>query len=342
MSYFCMEDDEVHPVMDGKSIRNAQLNTAMDELTFELRLPSSDARSVFLCENKEDYVGWIAAIKEANSGSALSMNFGQHLQHLRVNKLIKKMDKTDSRTPVFQDKLFKLRPGGDRMVADDWLEYQAWLARNGSIRFWQHEEDCEATLCTPREIRTAVFKKTAASVQSPKQWAFQMLAAGQPDVSSEFAATSKAARDVWLREIRERQQELGVLAPVKEYTVKADVKRLGMEFTSGPPEAPAIVGVVKVGNWAHSVGIMPGDEIAEVNQVGVKEMAFSEFMSMLQQRPLKLGIALPKEAGSDLSASEDSVAKLKFQKSNTLHLRKKAAPKKKMSKFIAKKPVPAG
>lgn len=334
MSYFRMQDDEVHQVSGGRHVKQALLSVPNPDLfTFELRWPDCDFSAAFQCDGEADLASWLAAIKEAKSGLALSMNFGHHLKHLRAKPRVtgEVTSLVSSRAPVLTDILFVLRSGGDRNCPEDWVEYEMCLAKNGSLQYWDGDLDIDVTLCTPRDLRTATVKKLNGTAQCLKPWAFQLCVEGSNNPPLDLAASTKASRENWVKEIRTRQQSLGTLSPTREFIVANDVTRLGMEFQNGPPE-PAIVSIVKPGMWAQSVNINPGDEIVELNDIAVKDMSFNEFTSELQQRPLKIGFSIPRDD------------KFAVAKSQTQMLKKpKAAPKKKMSKFANKsKPVPAG
>lgn len=331
MSFFCLEDDLVHQVAGGRHIKQAMLHVPKEgELVFEIRWPDTGEVAAFQCQTEAEFASWIAAVKGAKTGAA-SMNFGQHLQHLRAKRSEPKpMAPTSSRTPVFQDTLFVLKDGGDRNSGGDWMEYEMRMAKNGSLQYWDPINSMDVTVWTPRDLRSAALKKTAEKTPTAKPWSFQLVVEGSNNAPLELATANKNSRDAWIREIRARQQGLGALSPLREHSVDHNVNRLGMEFQSGPPD-PVVVSIVKPGMWAQNEHISPGDEVVELNGIAVKDMSFNEFTSELQQRPLRISFAVKQE---------DLAKGARFSKSGTVKAKSsKAVPKKRLKD---KRPVPAG
>mmetsp|Transcript_44705 Transcript_44705/g.78695 ORF Transcript_44705/g.78695 Transcript_44705/m.78695 type:complete len:321 (+) Transcript_44705:68-1030(+) len=74
-----------------------------------------------------------------------------------------------------------------------------------------------------------------------------------------------------------------------EYVVGPEVTRLGLAFSTLPPD-PLIVKRVTKGTWADLQGMNPGDMIVAVNGLDVKKLTGEEFKCIVQERPLVLRI----------------------------------------------------
>lgn len=96
------------------------------------------------------------------------------------------------------------------------------------------------------------------------------------------------------------------MKPSKQVCADIEIKRLGMEFESTPPES-VVVKMIKPGLWAQAAGIQPGDEIVQINQVCVCDMTFNEFMLELQKRPMNMGIAVPKSQDHGMDSEESDL-----------------------------------
>mmetsp|Transcript_5428 Transcript_5428/g.13455 ORF Transcript_5428/g.13455 Transcript_5428/m.13455 type:complete len:1010 (+) Transcript_5428:125-3154(+) len=294
LCYSNVEDDEPRILVEGKSFRVAHL-TMLDvgELVFQLEVGQVSA--IFASENQADHNAFVTAFSEVKNGAGKSLNFGQHMANLRAAKNQRLVAETEMHSPVFKRKVWKLRADGDRMSHEDWFEFDMWLAKDGSFCYWSNKEEKELIQYTANAVANAMLKKIT-NEKSAKPWSFQVQIPGRHGVGfepGEYAAETSSERDLWMQEFRRRQKEMGKMKPSKEVCAEIDIKRLGMEFESTPPE-PAVVKIIKPGLWAQTVGIQPGDEIVQLNQICVCDLTFNEFMLELQKRPIKMGIAVPK------------------------------------------------
>jgi len=142
------------------------------------------------------------------------------------------------------------------------------------------------------DVKSAIIKVPTQG-NCAKKYSFQVIVVGKDgfDVEpSEFAAESRELRDKWVAEFKKhhkRKKHTGQV--VKELMVDDEVKRLGLDFRSSPPD-PVFVEHVKPATWAAKFGVKPGDEVVELNNVKVATLDQEDFFGMLQVRPLKCGL----------------------------------------------------
>lgn len=81
-----------------------------------------------------------------------------------------------------------------------------------------------------------------------------------------------------------------------ECCVPSDVQKIGICFTKMPPE-PLVARRIIPGSWAELQGISSGDIVVSIAGMPCETLTASDFMSLMQARPLKLIVEQPRLLG---------------------------------------------
>jgi len=219
LAYFSEEENRRVILFDAAHLCICQVNKldwSIKPCCFELEATSIDGsrrtECVFGCESHKDYVDWVRKLRSAVNLDCASIDlatgifreltfFKEKLRGLRgvgVSECV-------GFGVHFKGQLWKVRIGGDKRIANDWILMDMWLTKNGSFMYWSTRYHGEMVWYTEDDVASATFELTPEGVTA-RPYAFRVSVPALDDFvvapADDFAAPNSECMSRWLCEFQ--------------------------------------------------------------------------------------------------------------------------------------------